>query len=380
MVRRSLAQAAAASIGTAQEFPSLTRVTFVDIDLAGFQSGHPERFVPALMGGVITAGEHFSRYRWAAQIVRGKRVLDAACGVGYGSKMFAEAGAREVVGIDSAAEVLDAVRGDLPSSVSLVAGDVTHLPFESGSFDVVACFETIEHVVNPAEVLDEFARVLTADGVLVISTPNRRVFTPGNPHHDRELTPEELEELLTSRFANVRLVRQHDWLATAILEDESFCAGVESQLEGLDVRKLEPGEPGQELYTLALAGSGPLPSLRGTVVLAEAAELKRWQERVDELERVISDQQEHIASIEEARPRDEAIVLLESELRARSFDLEQRDRSLAQLSRRLFALERSLARRSPAEAELAALRATRLFRYTAGLRALYRKFRRLHRS
>ena len=80
------------------------------VDLAGMQSGFPERFAPGDMRGELIEAEHLARYSWAAGLARGKRVLDAGCGTAYGSRMLAEGGAQEVVGIDIAAEVLEAVR------------------------------------------------------------------------------------------------------------------------------------------------------------------------------------------------------------------------------------------------------------------------------
>ena len=79
----------------------------------------------------------------------------------------------------------------------------------------------IEHVAEPERVLDELRRVLRPSGLLVISTPNRDVFTPGNPHHLHELTPDELREALGSRFGSVALRRQHTWMASGVLDDDA---------------------------------------------------------------------------------------------------------------------------------------------------------------
>lgn len=371
------------------------------VDLAGYASGHPERFVPELMGGELIAAQHFGRYWWSAQLVRGKRVLDAGCGVAYGSRILGEAGAREVVGIDTASDVLDAVRGDAPANVELVHGDITELPFPDGSFDVVVCFEVIEHVDDPERIVDELARVLSDDGVLAISTPNRRVFPAGNPHHRHELVPAELDELLATRFSIVRLVRQHDWLASGILADEDFGAAPGAPLEEVRVRKLQPAALGDELFTLALAGNGGLPSTGGLAVLGDRDEFVALQQafreavgaheehsaRLEEalvaqtnhasrLDEALAAQTSHTARLEEATAtKDEAIARLDSEVRARAFDLRQRDAALAQLNERLFELERGVAWQTQVNTdavhELELLHATKLFRYSASLRRIY---------
>ena len=168
----------------------------------------PERFDPATMKGEIIEAEHLARYRWVSPLVAGRRVLDAGCGTAYGSVLLADAGAVEVIGVDLASEVLDSARPDMPVTVALEEGDVTTLPYEDGRFDFVVCFEVIEHLDDPGRALDEFRRVLSPDGVLAVSSPNREVYPPGNPHHVHEYTPTELEQALARRFAFVRLERQ----------------------------------------------------------------------------------------------------------------------------------------------------------------------------
>src|SRR5262249_13390641 len=144
--------------------------------------------------------EHFARYAWAAQFAEAKRVLDAACGMAYGTAMLAAAGASEAVGVDLDEGVVERARESAPPRTRFEAADLRKLPFEADEFDLVVCFEAIEHVAEPEQVLDELARVLRPNGLLIVSTPNRDVYTPGNPFHLRELTPNELEEELERRF------------------------------------------------------------------------------------------------------------------------------------------------------------------------------------
>ena len=167
-----------------------------------------ERVVEGCTPGRIWA-DHVARYQFATQFVSGKRVLDAGCGTGYGSRMLATAGAQAVVGVDnSLSTVRFAQRRYGHDSVAYVVADLEHLCFRRCSFDVVTCFEAIEHVRSPIQVLRELSTVLTSGGILVVSTPNRTLTSPGkrleeppnNPFHVMEYTPSEFLEMVGTLY------------------------------------------------------------------------------------------------------------------------------------------------------------------------------------
>ncbi len=240
--------------------------------------------MPETMPGLIRA-EHEGRYRWAAGAVGGKEVLDAGCGVGYGAEILAEAGASRIVGVDIAGEAIESAILRVDPIGEFVVGDLEQLPFTPCSFDVVVCFEVIEHVHRREVVLDELRRVLRPEGVLIVSSPNREVYLPGNPHHIHEYTPAELHAALTQRFRHVALYRQHQWISSLITDD----AGLQERSSGVEiaasVRKVTGVAPGEEVYTLAVAADGPLPVLRGTAMLTDAVDLRWWHDKVTALER-----------------------------------------------------------------------------------------------
>ena len=239
----------------------------------------PERFDPATMRGEIIEAEHLARYRWVSSLAAGHRVLDAGCGTAYGSALLADAGALEVVGVDRASDVLELARPGMPAAVTLEVADVTALPYESGRFDLVVCFEVIEHLDDPGRALDEFLRVLGPEGVLAVSSPNRDMYSPGNPHHVHEYTPTELEQALSTRFGFVRLERQHTWITSGALDSTRFRFDDDRDLGAdVSVRKLAADELGAELYTLALAGQTELPETAPTFELAAPVELRKWNE------------------------------------------------------------------------------------------------------
>ena len=197
----------------------------MEIDLAGTKDGISERFAPDQDRGRLIEVEHVSRYQWAAQAAKDRVVLDAGCGTGYGTRLLAEGGAREVVGIDLAEAVLEAVAPTMPDSVRLQTGDLRKLEVPDNTFDLIVCFEVIEHFEDPFTVLDELIRVLAHDGLLLISSPNRGVYQPGNPHHLHEFTAVELRAELADRLSNVELTRQHDYIVSALLSDSFVRAG-----------------------------------------------------------------------------------------------------------------------------------------------------------
>jgi ubiquinone/menaquinone biosynthesis C-methylase UbiE len=281
---------------------------------AAVASEVPERFDPSTMHGEIIEAEHLARYRWAAPLASGRRVLDAGCGVAYGAAMLAAAGAVEVIGVDRESDVLDSARPQMPNNVRLETADISALPYEDGRFDLVVCFEVIEHVDDPGRALDELRRVLAPDGLLALSSPNRHVYPPGNPHHVHEYTPGELEHELTGRFSFVQLSRQHTWITSGVLEDDQFSLGGDGDLgSGVSIRKLTADEPGAELYTIALAGRQAPPQEAATFELATSVELRRWdalwQEQAQMLERqakVLEEQADLLSAHEQVFAEHEA--------------------------------------------------------------------------
>lgn len=99
------------------------------------------------------------------------RALVVGCGLGED----AEAVGKPTVAIDLSAVALVEARQRYPRHTYLVA-DAHSLPFTRDSFDTIVCSELIEHVQDPLRMLAEFQRVLQADGVLVVTTPNWKSF------------------------------------------------------------------------------------------------------------------------------------------------------------------------------------------------------------
>lgn len=245
------------------------------------------RYVPDIHGATTLCPEHHARYRAAATLVAGRTVLDAGCGVGWGSMLLAGAGAESVVAVDISPVAIEAARErEGAEDVDFRVSDLEDLPLEDDSVDVVVCFEAIEHVYRPAVALDEVRRVLRPGGMLLISSPNRGVYPAGNPFHFHEYTTEELEVELRDRFAEVRVYRQQLHSAT-ILGDAPALELDDSAVElSAQVRKVLGTSPGAEVYAVAMASDVPLPELPCMVVLGGTADIederdqtRMWQDR-----------------------------------------------------------------------------------------------------
>lgn len=249
-----------------------------------------ERFVPELHRERTFAAEHYARYQWAAGLVDGGRVLDAGCGVGWGTALLAER-ADAAVGVDVAPVALAESERRHGDVATFAAGDLCDLPFPDGEFDVVVSFEAIEHVADPHRALDELRRVLRSGGVLLVSSPNRGVYPEGNPFHLRELTSGELRDALASRFANVRVYGQQTFSASLLASSEELAADDPARPLGAEVSKLVGTPPGREVYAVAVAGDGELPHPPARVVLGDRLDIgeerrqtARWRARAERAE------------------------------------------------------------------------------------------------
>lgn len=150
-------------------------------------------------------GEHVARYSFALSYVKNRRVLDIACGTGYGLG-FLKRDAMSVTGVDVDIDAAREARNECDTQRTFVLlGDGTNLPFKDESFDAVTSFETLEHLHARDKFLAELKRVLKKDGRLILSTPNANYTKPvdgkpSNPFHVFEYAPAELMAQLDQYF------------------------------------------------------------------------------------------------------------------------------------------------------------------------------------
>lgn len=151
--------------------------------------------------------EHLLRYDWACRFIPGKKVLDAACGAGYGSKMMELAGAAEIYAVDLSEESIRNAQTDYAGErIHFMQSDIRQIPFGNETFDAVVSFETIEHIPLGSAWVAESARVLKPGGLFLVSTPNRAMTNPGLYYEEAPFNPFHFFEYTLSEFVGELLV------------------------------------------------------------------------------------------------------------------------------------------------------------------------------
>ncbi len=289
-----------------------------------------ERCVP-WTPDVQVAYEHLHRYLWAAGIVAGRRVLDLGSGEGFGASILADESA-EVVGLDIDRRTVEHAQLNWSGpKTSFVEGSALDLSmFDDGSFGAVVAFEVIEHLEEQERVLSEAARVLAEDGLLIISTPDRRIYSESsgqqNPFHERELSSEEFRQLLERFFPHIATWGQRTITGSHLGALDGMVGATSSPSGDFFIERA--GEEWRVaaqptgLYLVAIASRHELPSTAANSTLGDCGlELLRVNERV-EIEAAVALVSEHDAN----RAREQAQrERSEAELRERDATVSRRD-------------------------------------------------------
>ena len=204
-----------------------------------------ERFHPDLAGDMWA--EHWHRYHFVLALINGKKVLDVASGEGYGSALMASVAAT-VDGLDVSPDAVAHAGATYARRQNLrfTQGSCAKLPFDDASFDAVVSFETIEHIVEQNEFLDEIKRVLKPAGLLIMSSPNRAEYSDArgysNEFHVKELYRAELADLLGARFQHMRWYSQRNAFVSMIVPDafDASSAAIATVGETLTLSKASP--------------------------------------------------------------------------------------------------------------------------------------------
>lgn len=177
-----------------------------------------ERYMPSETGKIRL--EHYHRYACVKNLTRGKRVLDVACGEGYGTFLLSNL-ATSVVGVDISMESIAHAKKVYNSPrLQFQQGNILNLEFPDSAFDLVISFETLEHLAEQKQMMNELKRVLTPNGVLVVSSPNRPVYNKNNgkanEYHVKELDFSEFNDLLDSYFSEIEFYGQRIQICSLI--------------------------------------------------------------------------------------------------------------------------------------------------------------------
>lgn len=337
-----------------------------------------ERLVPEEGQGRLIEVEQVSRYLWAAQAAAGRVLLDAGCGTGYGSRLLADGGAREVIGVDVARAPLEVATPGMPESVRLQAGDLGKLEFEDDKFELIVCFEVIEYLEDPLTVLDELVRVLTPGGLLLVSAPNLTVDQPGHPYHLHKFEPVELKRELAARFRHVQLRRQHDYVASALLS-EATNHHADSASDDLALHKLAAEPPDNAIYTIAMASNAELPTISDLAVMGGTAALREWLSVLETQVAAIAEKDDRIDEQQARLEERDRLTELLGEAEHRAAEVPELKERIAELEFELEAArnDAAAARQEADQLDRMLLYGRRMLRY---VRPLIKPLRRLRRK
>ncbi len=316
-----------------------------------------ERFVPGVRGEIWI--EHWHRYHFAARFAAGLRVVDVACGEGYGSALLAGAAA-SVTGVDVSPAAVAHARATYGARPNLefVEASCTKLPLADASADLVVSFETVEHIDAQEAFVDEVARVLAPDGLLLLSCPNKREYSDRrgfvNEFHVKELYREELEALVARRFRHARWYGQRPSFFSVIAPEPKSETGHLAEVTEAHPAQAVPALADPLYFLVAASRSlstlGMLPA-----TLSVLADRDDWVHR--DYEKVMRHLEEtaaraqaldgqvaalEAARVEAVRARDEALAWA-GDLESRHADLERR---ASEQSRRLAEAEAEVVRRA----------------------------------
>jgi glycosyltransferase involved in cell wall biosynthesis/SAM-dependent methyltransferase len=242
-----------------------------------------ERYVPELTGNIEL--EHMHRYIYALGYAKGKTVLDIASGEGYGAALLASQAAF-VTGVDIAEDaVAHAQRKYHLPNLEFRLGSCSKVPLLDTTVDLVVSFETIEHHDEHEQMLAEIKRVLKPDGIVIISSPDKAIYTDKpdyhNPFHVKELYRDEFETLFRIHFKNVVGLGQKVMFGSGILP---YDEGTLTTFTSVDLGSTE-SRPGlvEAMYNLIIASDAEIPAAVASFldVGIEASEtVKIWKAAV----------------------------------------------------------------------------------------------------
>ena len=281
-----------------------------------------ERFIPGTKGEIWV--EHWHRYHFARRWVEGKRVLDVACGEGYGSALLAR-DAAHVTGVDISRAAIDHARDAYAGIGNLryECAACTAIPLPDASIDVAVSFETLEHITEQEQFANELARVLKPDGVLILSCPNKLEYSDkrsfANEFHVKELYRAELAQLIAARWPESHWYGQRPTFFSLIAPD----AGDDSRLlqaQLVEVSEESPAEAGTRLesplYFIVVASRSRAALEATTPALSVLSDRDDWVHR--DYEKVMRWMEESVRRAEglekQLAARDQDVARLAAEL------------------------------------------------------------------
>jgi SAM-dependent methyltransferase len=287
-----------------------------------------ERVIPGQVDTNLW-NEHMARYAFAARMARGRRVLDAGCGAGYGSAELASV-ALSVTALDVAAEAIGwAKEHYAAANLRWTRGSGTQLPFQAGSFDLVVAFEVIEHLNDWPKLLDEVKRVLAPGGRFLVSTPNKSFYartreTAGpNRFHEHEFEFDEFRDALQAIFPDVSVFLE-DPSEGVVFRPMNGSGCVDAAIESGDL------DPQIASFYVALCALEPQAAEPAFVYIPRAANL--LAEKLLHIERLEDEVAKKDRWLEESQAAHTQLLEAHKKLQT---ELEERNRWAADLNGKL---------------------------------------------
>lgn len=255
------------------------------------------RFIPGIEDDQMHM-EHYQRYRSITSLVENKIVVDAACGEGYGTSIIANK-ALKVIGIDIDTKSIERAKEKYTAAnIKFINGNVAILPLENESIDVFVSFETIEHISEELQFkfLEEIARVLKKDGILIMSTPNKEIYSDlfnyNNEFHIKEFYKEEFVQFIQSKFKFMKLYHQFFEIL-----------GVIALQENIENNALFINEQGKYnidgKYLIAIASNEELPAINITsFYMNTKKEYIEKNQRILQLQNEVEERNVHLKELD----------------------------------------------------------------------------------
>lgn len=210
--------------------------------------------------------EHLHRYSVALEIVKGRKVLDIASGEGYGSFLLSKS-ASSVIGVDIDNDSIEKAKIKYQSSnLEFRNGSTSNIPVHDNSVDVVVSFETIEHHDEHEEMMLEIKRVLTPNGILIMSSPDKEYYSDkagqNNIFHIKELYFSEFKTLINKYFKQTSYYFQKSYNFNSFISEENSYKGVEifsGDNLNISKNKLEPS------YNIVVASDTEIYELKTSI-------------------------------------------------------------------------------------------------------------------